>query len=545
MDFAHRRGNRARQTGVTAFAVIADPHFHDTDYAGAGGAPFLRTLVDTAESTRVFNESAPAFRAALDDVAARGIKLVVIVGDLTDDGQGYALDGALALLEDYSARFGMRFFMTPGNHDLFARGGRHQSKRILRADGGYDLVTSDLDAVDAGAVERIVTPAMYCGGYDTNIVAMARLGFMRQAGDLHWESPFGGDDAIAARLYDVVSEDGALRAQMVDASYLVEPEEGLWLLSLDANVYRPSATGFFDSSEAGWNAALVHKPFLLDWAADVAARARLLGKKLVVFSHYPVVDPLDGTHVHELALLGTTTFARRMPDVAVSQAFVAAGVRCHFSGHWHINDTARFGEGAAALVNIAVPAPVAFPPAYKICALDGDRLAVETVMLRAIAGFDVGFERYAAERALTGYDAEGLDDASDHFGFISRHLALLVRDRYLPREWPKPLRAALLGASLGEVALRVSESLPSAIAELADLPFMQVIIDWYRLRKASDLALVDIDPKRLAAYAELVTLFTARDWPEGSIEQQLAIFARMLDSYRNGLPATRFEMALG
>jgi hypothetical protein len=249
--------------------------------------------------------------------------------------------------------------------------------------------------------------------------------------------------------------------------------------------------------------------------------------------------------VHELALLGTTTFARRMPDVAVSQAFAAAGVRCHFSGHWHINDTARFGAGAGALVNIAVPAPVAFPPAYKICALGGDRLSVETVMLRAIAGFDVGFERYAAERALTGYDAEGLDEAGDHFGFISRHLALLVRDRYLPREWPKPLRAALLGASLGQVALRVTESLPPAIAALADLPFMQVIIDWYRLRKASDLAFADIDPRRVAAYAELVDLFTVRDWPEGSIEQQLAIFARMLQSYGHGLPATRFEIELG
>jgi 3',5'-cyclic AMP phosphodiesterase CpdA len=47
----------------------------------------VRTLADTMISTRVFNEGGPAFRAVLDDIVARGIRLVVIAGDLTDDGQ--------------------------------------------------------------------------------------------------------------------------------------------------------------------------------------------------------------------------------------------------------------------------------------------------------------------------------------------------------------------------------------------------------------------------------------------------------------------------
>ena len=54
-------------------AVIADPHVHDCTWIPEGtslpGA--VRTFAETAASTRVFNESIPAFRAALDRVATR------------------------------------------------------------------------------------------------------------------------------------------------------------------------------------------------------------------------------------------------------------------------------------------------------------------------------------------------------------------------------------------------------------------------------------------------------------------------------------------
>lgn len=524
------------------FAVIADPHFHDVDFADAVGAPFLRTLADTAASTRVFNESAPAFRAVLDQIAAAGITIVIIVGDLTDDGQGYAVDGVVALLDDYTARFGMRFFMTPGNHDLFARTGRHQTKRILRADGRFDLVTSDPNAKLKDAVSRVVAPAMFAGSYDQVIPALGHLGFMRHLQDLHWESPFGAADALDTRLYDVRSADGTQTAQMVDASYLVEPVPGLWLLSLDANVYRPAGERFVDCSEAGWNAALEHKPYLLGWTADVVARARHLGKQLIVFSHYPVVDPLDGTETDERALLGETTFIRRMPGRTVSEAFRTAGVELHFSGHWHVNDTARFTNADGHLFNIAVPAPVAFPPAFKLCELTQDALAVETRLLRDVANYDVGFARYGAECEVTGYDDEGLGATTDHFEFIGRHLDLLVRDRYLPREWPAPLRTAVEHVTIGDIARRVTDIVSPAIAELDDLPFLALIVDWYRLRKASDLALLDLDPARLAAYAELMTLYTASDWPEASIDAQLALFFKIMSRHRAGLPSTKFTV---
>ena len=102
-------------------AIIADPHVHDPSFDPRGdGSGAFRTLADTLASTRVFNESLAAFRQALEQIAAAGIKLVVIVGDLTDDGELYARRTLLSVTDHYAAQHGIRFFATFGNHDLFA-----------------------------------------------------------------------------------------------------------------------------------------------------------------------------------------------------------------------------------------------------------------------------------------------------------------------------------------------------------------------------------------------------------------------------------------
>ncbi len=143
----------------------------------------------------------------------------------------------------------------------------------------------------------------------------------------------------------------------MDASYLVEPEEGLWLVMIDANVFVPidGSDAFEDSTSAGWNALLKHKAFLLSWIADLTARANASGKRLVVFSHYPVLDPLDGTREEEMALIGPTETTGRIPRAEVGAALMAAGVRLHLSGHLHVNDTACLRADGRSLVNVAVP----------------------------------------------------------------------------------------------------------------------------------------------------------------------------------------------
>lgn len=551
-------------------AVIADPHFHDITHrqggwSGEGAA--IRTLADTEASTRVFNESFHATRALLDDIVRRGISLVVVAGDLTDDGQQSTMAAATALLDDYSRRFGLRFVATAGNHDLYAIHGRHQSKRFLNADGSHTLVTSDPALEQGDSVERIVSDEMYCGGYGTAIPAMGAYGFFKREGDLHWECPFGTDDRLEARTFEIGSADGLTTRRMIDASFLVEPVDGLWLLSIDANVFEPRngdldptlEKSYLDSTDAGWNSMLRNKAFVLDWMTDVAARAKASGKRLIAFSHYPIIDPLNGTSADEAKLLNDTGFLRRTPGGEVSRAAAATGIKVHFSGHLHINDTAVFRDGDEFLVNIAVPSMVGFPPAYKNVDFGGEWLDVETVTIADVPDYDVAFPYYRVEAAREGVSA-AVTEATSHADFLSRHLAEMVRHRYLPKEWPQDLAGLVPRLTLGDLETFAGTFRPLAVEDadavsgnkraenetgaLGALPFFEIIVDWYRLRKGREIALDFIDAERIAAYRQLAQRYAAGSWQQGSLQDRLASFMRMMMDWLDSLPSRDFSIDL-
>lgn len=61
------------------------------------------------QSTRLFNENYFALLAALNDVAQRNISLVVLPGDLTDNGQFINQEKINQILTDYTKRYGMKF----------------------------------------------------------------------------------------------------------------------------------------------------------------------------------------------------------------------------------------------------------------------------------------------------------------------------------------------------------------------------------------------------------------------------------------------------
>ena len=314
--------------------MLADVHFHDPsgDFGGAGvvvdGVRLaLRSWADTRIAARAFNETAGALSAALEKVAAAGVRHVVLAGDYSDDGQAENIRRLVAVLEGFEHRHGLRFYAIPGNHDLFGPHGKHVMTRFVAAPGQTVMVTSDPEqaGMEAGAV---LTPAMRCGGQPAALLPMARFGLFRQPDYLHWESPFGLDDLPESRMYEARSADGSVTQRLMDASYLVEPEAGLWLLMLDANVFEPRAgqpdatrkKAFIGPSDAGWNAVLRVKPFLLGWIADVTARAAALGKTLITTSHYPVLDPFEDSAGTERALFGATSNTRRTPGPQVAQA---------------------------------------------------------------------------------------------------------------------------------------------------------------------------------------------------------------------------------
>lgn len=477
-------------------ALLADPHLHDCTWRPAGtdlpGA--LRSYRETSASTRVFNESGPALCAALEAALAADADLVLLAGDLTDDGQGPNIDAALAILDRYRKR-GLRVLATVGNHDFYALTGRPQRKEMLQPDGSRQV----LDSAE--------TPEARTLGTAEALARLQVLGFVPEPGDLHFETPFGTDPAWAARTHDLCSPDGGVSCPMIDASYLIEPIAGLWVLSLDANLCVPRDQAsdlsdwqaFHDPTDAGWAAVLRHRPYLLTWMTDVAARARALGKVLIAMSHYPVLDALAGTSAEEAALFGKTGLARRAPPPEVARALAATGIGLHLSGHLHVNDLGLHADAGGRIINLALPSPVAFPPALKLAEITGQDLHLTTLALDRVPGHDLAFAAYCAEALAQGSPPPAAAMAQDHGAFIDHHLQDIVRNRYVAREWPADMAALARTGCLAD--LRRLLDLPDGPAQ--DLPLMTLVCDWYRLRKGGDAAHRHVPEAQRALYRTL------------------------------------------
>lgn len=561
-------------------AVIADAHFHDLygdyDFEGIeveGRHMIARRLTDTMRSTRVFNESYHALRAALDEIVARDINLVILLGDYSDDGQVGTVSALKKLLDCYSRNHGLVFIGTTGNHDIFGPNGRHHAKRFLNANGTYTTVASDNEFVDEDAEAMVFSDKMYCLGYPEGLRELPDLGFFSKADAIYWETPFGRDDDPDHRLYTARSADGNNEYQLMDASYLVEPVPNLWLLMIDANVFEPrngdrsnaSSAAFIDSTNAGWNAMLIQKPFILKWMKGVSARAKLSGKTLLAFSHYPMIDMMDSTAADEQALFGMTSSVRRTPSVEVANTIIEAGVSVHFSGHLHVNDTARVSNGKGTLTNIGVPSLVAFPPAFKVLTIGTERMDVETISLCDMP-IDSNINRlYRTEIAVTKKNVGSMLDAGNYGEFLSGHVDQLVIHRYLKREWPPRLAQAVTQLNLGDLFLLArseniidldkilltlkaerhrSTLMKEALRKMDSVPVLDMISDWYRLRMGSEMALDWISPDRMAMYRMLIDAYESDICTGGEARRMFATIFRMMAAYMSGLPSRDFSVSL-
>lgn len=518
------------------FAIISDAHFHDiqADYgfdrlARDGRMLSLRSWAETRSSTRVFNESHTALHAALDDVKRQGIQHVVLLGDYSDDGQRITLASVRDLLTERAERDGIRFYALPGNHDIFGPEGRHQTKQFLNSQAQRIVVTSKPKA-EAGAKASITDmPGMYCGGYPDGLLPMKDFGYFRNCRDLHWETPFGASDAPSDRQYEVVSEDGGNRQLLVDASYLVEPVPGVWLVMLDANVFEPKngcegrrdASAFVDSTNAGWNGMIRHKQFVFDWLTSVSRRAKDEGKKVLVFSHYPAIDPFDDQIGAEPRLFAGSNFAKRTPKPEAAQRLIEAGVDIHFSGHLHVNSQTSAEQDGKVLTNVAVPSLVAYPPAFKVVDLADNGIAIEDVLFDGLEMDQSILGAYRQECDLNG-DAKAPALEARHYGdFLIEHVGELCEHRYLPREWPKAAAEAARAHSLSWICEMAGCAVPET--DMAQIPMMLVVRDWYLLRASGNLAFGAVPEDRLKLYEAISAGLVA----EAGCEQTVPGFFRL------------------
>lgn len=526
----------------TQIAFISDAHIQDVD----GHAERVRSMEVQVQSTRLLNENYYALLAALDDVARRNIRWVVLPGDLTDNGQFFNQQKIKNILHSYTQRKGMRFFVTTGNHDpALPLGLMQKNAHFLAADGSR------------------VTREDSCAGYVSQMECYADFGFFPRKDDCYWESPF------TSYTYDKYSYEDACRESVLskrtytlcdsltatDASYLVEPVDGLWLLAIDGGVYLPKemkdGKWSYQGSSAGYNLVLKHKPFLLPWVRKVVEEAQKRHKTLVAFSHYPLVDFNDGVSESVRRMWGDRRFdLHRVPEAEVSEAFLQAGLCLHFAGHMHVNDTGIWeGKDGKHLYNIQVPSIATYVPAYKILTIESDEVfRVETVTLDTVPGFDSLFPLYRAEYqsdSLKGHSPvwnKEILSARTYGEFCDYQFRDLVRLRFIPRDLPESWRACLdfTGAQMLKA---VSGEEKSDDADWTDWCMKDLVLDLYRLRYAERLALEDIPRTRLAVYRYLFDRARISTFRSAEVEIVNGLGTLFL-AFLNGEPCQNFVIDL-
>ena len=599
-------------------AFLADVHLQDlygslsdNDYKGVvnpanGKHTLLRTMEAQLHSTRIFNENYFAFIAALNDIAKRGIPYVALPGDYSDDGQPLHVRGLQRVLNEYSQKYGMQFFITTGNHDPVGPFAQDAGKDDFLGEGGKRqpvFSKPNMHAPDTTAeLPVVVTADIAKMGYLGITGYLHDFGFFPKKEYLFWATPFSAYTPEAYTFKEAVQQSGlANRVYEVapgytvpDVSYVAEPVSGLWLLAIDGNVYLPKNNGnaadpkTYRGADLGYNNVLSHKKHLTGWVQHIAAEAKRLHKTLVAFSHYPMVEFNDDASPQIEALMGAGKWQLdRVPVEEVAQTFADAGIQIHFGGHMHINDTGiRTTAKGNTLVNVQTPSLAAYIPAYKLLTIKPNNvLEIETITVDDVAQYNELFSLYRTE-----YDFLKSSGAKDiwnkailktksYHEFTDFHLKELVRLRFLPDDWPVPFKDFMMDVSGEELILLANRSseVPfdvllknksdyktewklaeakakkalkgsgTRISEFKKWTGLDLITDFYRIRSADQLALADISSDRIKQYQLLSKCFAENRAGMASndpVHKDLGLFLSILNKFLSGAPADHFSIDL-
>lgn len=569
-------------------AFIADAHlqdifakFEDSNYNGipnpvTGEYANIRTMNSQLHSTRIFNENYFAFLEALNDIVKRDIKQVVLPGDFSDDGQPVHVRGLRKILNEYSQKHGLSFYVTTGNHDVVRPFSQDAIKTdFLGKDGKEQIISSSPDNLGKNKkeLEPIITADIKNWGYKETINEMRDFGFFPKKNDLYWETPFSNynydnynfeeaqkESVLEKRTYLIKNTN----LYLPDASYLVEPIKGIWLLGIDANAYvpneklsgEPNNPHDFSGANTGYNNVLIYKNHLLNWVKKVAAEAKQKGKVLIAFSHYPMVDFNDDASPELKQLFGANKMQlQRVPDEEVAQQFADAGIQIHFGGHMHINDTGvRTSAKGNTLFNIQTPSLAAYMPAYKILTIHSHSdLEVETVVIGKVNKFNSLFpfyeQEYAHLKEIKSKDIWNNEilKAKDYEDFTNWHLKELVRLRFLPEDFQAEFLKLIVNLSGKDLLLinndktEIDSLLKSnsfTISDFESWTGFDMIFDFYRLKSADELAFSKIGKKRLKQYELICSQLKKSNDPK------LVLWAAIFLKTMNGEPSDHFKIDL-
>ena len=193
-----------------------------------------------------------------------------------------------------------------------------------------------------------------------------------------------------AALYDDYGYGTALARDTASLSYVVQLNDSVRLLAVDACRYDEND---FEANECVVGGRI--RPRTLDFIEEQARLAQEAGCRMFVMMHHGLVrhwkwqDLAMGDYLVE--------HWRRC-----ARLFGRCGLQVVFTGHFHAQDVAAFGQGDRRVYDIETGSTVSYPLPVRFVCLEGDTLAVRSVRLGDTGRLDAGLEPRALAYAEAG-----------------------------------------------------------------------------------------------------------------------------------------------
>jgi 3',5'-cyclic AMP phosphodiesterase CpdA len=324
----------------TSFAVFSDPHVFLPEL-GIGQPAFEKIKFS---DRKIFEHSTSLLDAAIGKIIEAKPRFVLIPGDLSKDGEEavhIAVAAALGKLESA----GIPVFVIPGNHDVN---------------------NPNAEKYEGRTTEHIpnVTPRRF------------------------------------AEIYKDFGYNAAIERDPDSLAYIVEPEQGLWLLAMDACRYDLSPKQKREHTGGALTAGR------LAWVKKILLRARMENKAVLAMMHHGVVPHFEGQK-------------KQFPQYVVedndplSRMLAEYGVRVVFTGHfhaqsiagswWDARDRKTAPPSPRFIFDIETGSLVTYPCPYRLVQLrSGQVMRVRSFRIDSIPEMTTGFSDYAREYSRKG-----------------------------------------------------------------------------------------------------------------------------------------------
>ena len=315
-----------------SFVVIADPHIFDTSL-GTSGKAFEAYIVD---DRKLVKEAPEILDSAITTIKGLKDNIVLVTGDLSKDGEKSSHELAASYLAQLKAA-GKKVYVVPGNHD----------------------VLNGLSVKYVGdGTERV-----------PNITA----------------------DQFAQIYADYGYKD-ALQRDPNSLSYVAEPQPGLWLLALDACLYKQNVEGKESLTDGKFS------PQTLAWIENVLGQAAKENKAVVVMMHHNIMEHYPSQEKNYGAWI--------VDDYEqVAKLFANYNARLVFTGHFHAQDITekKYDDNGKYVFDIETGSLVTYPCPIRVVTIGKDQVATSRdELVTSIKSHPTDFPAYAKQYLLEG-----------------------------------------------------------------------------------------------------------------------------------------------